>query len=124
MPIHIQPITLWPLKLEDGEFSDEDKFVLLPSNSPFNEAYPAQVCIKIEEFEETHNAREVKAKDQQTAYLDNRGERLIRQLGKQLIKELSMTIDEAFEVLVNVPLDIHQSLDLLYKVLYTKFDPP
>jgi hypothetical protein len=119
---HIQPIVLWPLKLED-EHSDEDKSILLPSDSLFNEVYPAQVCIKIEEFEETHNAREVKAKNQQATDLNNQGKHLICQLNEQLIKELSTTVEEAPEVLVNVPSNIHWSLNLLYKVLCTKFDP-
>ena len=79
--------------------------------------------IKIEEFEETHNALEIKAKDHQAANLNAQGERLIHQLGKQLIQELSTMVEEESKVLANVPLDVHRSLDLLYKVLCTKFDP-
>jgi hypothetical protein len=58
---HIQPVYLRPLKLDDD---DEDKPIPPPSDSPtvFDEAYPAQIRIKVEEFEETHNAREVEAK--------------------------------------------------------------
>jgi hypothetical protein len=56
--------------LED-EHSDENESHPLSPDFPFNEAYPAQVHIKIEEFEETHNAREVEAKDQQAADLNS-----------------------------------------------------
>jgi hypothetical protein len=64
---HVQPIYLWPLKLEDDEILDENKSILPSSGSPtiFNEAYPTQVRIKVEEFKKTHNTREVEAKDQQ-----------------------------------------------------------
>jgi hypothetical protein len=123
---HIKPVYLWPLKLEDEEISDEDKPIPPLSDSPtvFDKAYPTQVCIKVEEFEEVHNAREVKAKDQQAADLNTQGKRLIRQLGEQLIQEPSTTVEKMPEILANVPSDIHRSLDLLYKVLCTKFDPP
>ena len=57
----VKPIILQPLKLED-EHSDEDESHPFSPDSPFNKVYPAQVRIKIEEFEENHNAREVKAK--------------------------------------------------------------
>lgn len=85
--------------------------------------HPAQVHIKFEEFEETYNAQEIKAKDQQAANLNIRNEHLICQLGKQLIKELSTSVEKEPKVLVNVPSDVRQSLDLLYKVLCIKFDP-
>jgi hypothetical protein len=51
---HVQPINLWPLKVQDDEKSDKDKSPVL--SVPFSNAHPAQVHIKIEEFEETHNA--------------------------------------------------------------------
>jgi hypothetical protein len=119
----IKPIILRPLKLEN-EHSDEDESHPLSPDSPFNEAYPAQVRIKVEEFEDNHNTREVEAKDQQAADLNSRGDRLIRQLGEQLIKELSTTDEKAPEDVANVPSDVRRSLDLLHKVLCTKFDPP
>jgi hypothetical protein len=64
--------------LENVELLNKDKSVLLPSDSLFNEAYLAQVHIKIEEFEKTHNAREVKAKDQQATDFNNQDKYLIR----------------------------------------------
>ncbi|KAI0268433.1 hypothetical protein BGY98DRAFT_938225 [Russula aff. rugulosa BPL654] len=55
--------------------------------------------------------KEVEAKDQQAADLNNQGERLIRQLGEQLIQELSTTAEETPEVPADVPSDVAHTTD-------------
>ncbi|KAI0269663.1 hypothetical protein BGY98DRAFT_1100990 [Russula aff. rugulosa BPL654] len=110
-PKEPSPIQFGDAEPLEDEHSDKDESHPLSPDSPFNEAYPAQVRIKIEEFEENHNAREVKAKDQQAADLNSRGDRLIRQLGEQLINELSTTDEKAPEDVANVPSDVARTTD-------------
>jgi len=57
---HVNPIILRPLKLEDGEIPDKDQSLLL--TPAFTPEGPAQISIKIEQFETTHNIREANAK--------------------------------------------------------------
>src|SRR6266566_2215306 len=56
--------TISSKQLEDGKLSDECKPII--PRSPFTPQCPAQIQIKVEQFESTHNAREVEDK-QQTA---------------------------------------------------------
>jgi hypothetical protein len=65
----VEPVILRPLKLEDGEISAEDQ-PLLPVPA-FTTESPAQVSIKIEQFETTHNAREAEAKQEADASTSN-----------------------------------------------------
>ena len=58
----VEPIILRPLKLEDGEIPAEDQ-PLLPTPA-FTPERPAQISIKIEQFETIHNARETDAKQE------------------------------------------------------------
>src|SRR6266576_5217176 len=51
-------------QLEDGKLSDECK-PILPC-LPFTPQHPAQIQIKVEQFESIYNAREVKDKQQTT----------------------------------------------------------
>ena len=58
--------------LKDGELLDECKPVI--PHSPFTPQHPAQVQIKVEHFESTHNAREVEDKQQTTLKASDDGD--------------------------------------------------
>jgi hypothetical protein len=58
----IQANIVNPKQLEDGELSDESKSFI--PGSPFSAKRPAQIQIKVEQFESTHNAREIENKDE------------------------------------------------------------
>ena len=98
---HVQPIDLRPVKLEDDDVQDEDKSLVLPPiiPTPFSPTHPAQVQIKIEQFETVHNEREIEGKH------------------TDALKSPKKDAPPA------VPSDVRRSLDLLYKSLCTKFDP-
>src|ERR1700676_506858 len=55
---HVDPINLTK-DFEPGEIPDEDKSVLIPE--PFTMQRPAQVQIKIEQYSDSHYAREVES---------------------------------------------------------------
>jgi hypothetical protein len=56
----INPLHFQPVKLEDGEILNDSQSLLPPA--PFTPARPAQIQVKVRNFEETHNLREAEAK--------------------------------------------------------------
>jgi hypothetical protein len=56
----INPLHFQPVKLEDGEVSNDSQSLLPPA--PFTPARPAQIQVKVRNFEEAHNLREAEAK--------------------------------------------------------------
>ena len=66
---HLEPIVLRPLKLEDGEIPAEDQPLLPPA--AFTPEGPAQISIKIEQFEAIHNTKEANAKQDADAPTTN-----------------------------------------------------
>src|SRR6266576_2711428 len=59
-------------KLENGELSDECKLII--PCSPFTPQHPAQIQVKVEQFESTHNARKVEDKQQTTLKASDDGD--------------------------------------------------
>ena len=57
---YIKPIRLRPITVEDADSEDEDQLILLPTN--ITTQPPANLSIKVEQFENIHNARETEAK--------------------------------------------------------------
>jgi hypothetical protein len=56
----INPLHFQPVKLEDGEISNDSQSLLPPA--PFTPTRPAQIQVKVRNFEEAHNLREAEAK--------------------------------------------------------------
>src|SRR6266566_9177426 len=69
--IPLKTDTISSKQLEDGKLSDECKPII--PRSPFTPQCPAQIQIKVEHFESTHNAREVKNKQQAALKASNDG---------------------------------------------------
>ena len=57
---YIEPIRLCPVTVEDADSEDEDQLILSPTN--ITTQAPTELSIKVEQFENVHNARETKAK--------------------------------------------------------------
>ena len=57
---YIESIRLRPVTMEDADSEDEDQFVLPPTN--ITTQSPANLAIKVKQFESVHNAREAEAK--------------------------------------------------------------
>jgi hypothetical protein len=56
----INPLHFQPVKLKDSEISNDSQSLLPPT--PFTPARPAQIQVKVRNFEEAHNLREAEAK--------------------------------------------------------------
>ena len=57
---YFEPIRLRPVTVEDADSEDEDQLILSPTN--ITTQAPTELSIKVEQFENVHNARETKAK--------------------------------------------------------------
>jgi hypothetical protein len=65
----INPLHFQPVKLEDGEVSNDSQSLLPPA--PFTPTRPAQIQVKIRNFEEAHNLREAEAKTDAPSRIPN-----------------------------------------------------
>jgi hypothetical protein len=92
----INPLHFQPVKLEDGKILNDSQSLLPPA--PFTPARPAQIQVKVRNFEEAHNLQEAEAKTNATSNAPS-------------------SVPNP-EPQVRLQLDVRQNLDFLYHTLH------
>ena len=103
---HVEPIVLRPLRMDDDQVSDKYLAPPPPPTTMLSSQLPPQIRIKVEDFEDAHNAIEVQDKQDAADSSDSDSDE-----------------DAEAHIPASVPSDVRRSLQDLYKILRTKFDP-